>query len=540
MVTKYFDKKDCITCLIIGLAFYLLNRFSLFISDDYFYTFIKGSKFPVDSLGDAVRSQVYDYFHYNGRFIVHVIVQYFCGVLGKGAFDVFNSLCFTFLCLIVLWILRIEFAGFVRGNFILFFVLLIFVSGVAHIYLGNISGSVNYLWTSCIILLFLAFYFQKRKEVKSCVYYVAVFVFAVIAGSFQESFSFGISLAFFFYYCFHLKDFHGIKAVLVVGFWVGTAICVFAPANFVRLDKVGGADFNFMNYLTRFYNLVINSEVFILFALLIIFSYFRYRKQTVNFIKCNVIIILSILFNAGLVVFIAYTGAHQLTCIELFSIILLIKWIFIFYGDVIERESNKITVGCVISLVLFYVPIYKYRYELYCAHEELVRNAYKATDHIVIAPDYCYCCVARDNWLARNFTHQEIYRQFSKEGLSAVITKAKDVKYIRSILPATKSYIAKSCIEKNEVKESVYRVPKDFYYIIRLPSDCDINSMFIHTVSEPTVAGYIKGWMLHQSNLTYNTQRIIDLDYFFDDNYCYVIVYDFPSLRIQDIMIKRM
>ena len=83
-------KKHYIIFFIIGICFYLLNQFSPFISDDYFYTFIKGSKRPIESLNDAIKSQMYDYFHYNGRFIIHVIIQYYCGVLGIQIFQIIS------------------------------------------------------------------------------------------------------------------------------------------------------------------------------------------------------------------------------------------------------------------------------------------------------------------------------------------------------------------------------------------------------------------------------------------------------------------
>lgn len=159
-------------------------------------------------------------------------------------------------------------------------------------------------------------------------------------------------------------------------------------------------------------------------------------------------------------------------------------------------------------------------------------------DHIIIAPEYCRCCVAKDDWIARNFTHQEIYRQFSKEGLSAVITQAKDINYIRSILPATKLHISKSCTEKNKKQENIYRAPEKYYYIVRIPLERNINNINIEIFSKPTIAGRIKGWIFHSNNLTYDRKKVTDLDYFSDEQYYYIIVYDKPSLPIININIQ--
>lgn len=534
-----FSRKHYIIFFIIGICFYLLNQFSPFISDDYFYTFIKGTKIPIESLGDAIKSQIYDYFHYNGRFIIHVIVQYFCGVLGINLFQVLNSICFVFLCIAVTLLLQSEFHKVSKINIPILFVLLLFSSGTAHIYLGNISGAINYLWTSCIILYFFVIYNYNKNTTHHIFYDILIFVGGIIVGSLQESFSFGLSIALFFYYCCNRKSFYGANRWLTSGFWIGTIVCIFSPANFLRLSKTGEGNFDLIVYFVRIYNLILNSEVLILLVVVLIFSFWQNKNRTVSFIRHNVIWILSVIFNIAFVILIAYTGPHQLTSIRLFSIILLMKWLYTFCNNFMIKYNRWITIICSIILVILYIPIYQYRYEIDRGHKELVRKAYVTKDHIVIAPEYCRCCVAKDNWIARNFTHQEIYRQFSKEGLSAVITQAKDVNYIRSILPATKIHISKSCIEKNKIQENVYRAPEKYYYIVRVPTKCNINDINIEIFSQPTVAGRIKGWIFNGNNLTYDKKQITELDYFSDKEYYYIIVYDKPSLPIVNINIQK-
>lgn len=531
-------KKHYIIFLIIGICFYLLNQFSPFISDDYFYTFIKGSKQPIESLNDAIKSQTYDYFHYNGRFIIHVIVQYFCGVLGIQIFQILNSICFVFLCIAVTIILRPEFHKVSKINISILFVLLIFCSRTAHIFLGNISGAVNYLWTSCIILYFFVIYSYNKNTNHKTFYHILIFIGGIISGSLQESFSFGLSIALFIYYCYNNKSVNRANKWLIIGFWIGTIICIFSPANFLRLSKTGEGNFDLIAYIIRTYNLILNSGILILLVIVLIFSFFQNKTKTVFFIKHNIIWILSIIFNTAFVILIAYTGPHQLTSIRLFSIILLMKWLYTFCDDFIIKYNKWITIICSIILVILYIPIYQYRYEINRGHKELVKNAYMTKDHIIIAPEYCRCCVAKDDWIAHNFTHQEIYRQFSKEGLSAVITQAKDINYIRSILPATKLHISKSCTEKNKKQENIYRAPEKYYYIVRIPLERNINNINIEIFSKPTIAGRIKGWIFHSNNLTYDRKKVTDLDYFSDEQYYYIIVYDKPSLPIINININ--
>ena len=64
---------DLIFFIILFIAFYLLNRFSPFIADDYAYKFFYdkslGELNTISSLKDALAAQSHDYMTHNGRFI---------------------------------------------------------------------------------------------------------------------------------------------------------------------------------------------------------------------------------------------------------------------------------------------------------------------------------------------------------------------------------------------------------------------------------------------------------------------------------------
>jgi hypothetical protein len=71
-------KVDILLYTIIFIAFYLLNRFSPFIADDFFYAFVMQEGFPgnsyfipIENLSDILKSQAYAYLNYNGRVFVH-------------------------------------------------------------------------------------------------------------------------------------------------------------------------------------------------------------------------------------------------------------------------------------------------------------------------------------------------------------------------------------------------------------------------------------------------------------------------------------
>ena len=59
---------------------------------------------PVNSLGDALRSQVNAYQQYNGRFLVHTVVQWFSGTKGDTFIAVANTLMWALMmvCFVLL------------------------------------------------------------------------------------------------------------------------------------------------------------------------------------------------------------------------------------------------------------------------------------------------------------------------------------------------------------------------------------------------------------------------------------------------------
>ena len=59
---------------------------------------------PVNSLGDALHSQVNAYQQYNGRFLVHTVVQWFSGTKGDTFIAVANTLMWALMmvCFVLL------------------------------------------------------------------------------------------------------------------------------------------------------------------------------------------------------------------------------------------------------------------------------------------------------------------------------------------------------------------------------------------------------------------------------------------------------
>lgn len=82
------ENKSCYyILLIVGIAFLILNILTPEYLDDYLYkyTFINGiadKNHPIVTIRDIYTSQIDHYFTFNGRVIIHSLVQLFTGIIG--------------------------------------------------------------------------------------------------------------------------------------------------------------------------------------------------------------------------------------------------------------------------------------------------------------------------------------------------------------------------------------------------------------------------------------------------------------------------
>ena len=232
--------------LIIGVAFYLLNRFSFIIADDYRYAFILATEERIKSISDILESQILHYKIWNGRFIVHCVVQLFCGLWSFEAFKIFNTIFFVAFCALTtrcitgMWRSGIVWYGLSAA------ILWLMLPAVGTIMLSNVACAVNYLWVAVINIAFLIYVFKYKEERVDSIYKgIFIILLSAIIGSLQESFSIPIVGAFMLYYIFGKAEIRNKNIqyqYLLIGYLIGTILLVFAPSNILRLFNRGAAD----------------------------------------------------------------------------------------------------------------------------------------------------------------------------------------------------------------------------------------------------------------------------------------------------------
>ncbi len=211
-------------------------------NDEFAYSFIYGTNERVNSIFDIFKSQMNLYHQWTGRNIVHFIVQFFLWI-GKDFFNVFNSLMFILLIFLTYLFSKNEDEAKYPSSYTIILLLLFFWFGLPE--LGQtifwVAGSVNYLWTTIFILVFLLPYKNlldgKQTFKNNNLNCIIMAILGLISGWSQENTAviviFLISLSFIY---FKLK-----KVVLpawyfsgIVSLILGFIILISAPGNFVR------------------------------------------------------------------------------------------------------------------------------------------------------------------------------------------------------------------------------------------------------------------------------------------------------------------
>ncbi|MCH5222376.1 MAG: hypothetical protein J1F05_08670 [Muribaculaceae bacterium] len=222
-----------IALLVIFLASWLLNYLAPEYKDDFKYKFIlvKGmSHQKVSSIQDVLLSQYTHYFTTNGRTLVHIVVQLFCGIWGKTAFNVVNAGVFVlFITLLT------KFAGRVTALNITFIcaLIILFFPAFAETMLW-MAGSINYLWTFvavCFVLLSVPS--LQRRKVHRIDW--LLFIPGVMVGWSHEGISFPLALSLGVYMLVYRKKISKSALLpLAIGISVGAIMCLSSPGIIYR------------------------------------------------------------------------------------------------------------------------------------------------------------------------------------------------------------------------------------------------------------------------------------------------------------------
>ena len=140
-------------------VFYWMNVLTPFKEDDMGFTFIDGVWTPVNSLGDFLQSCRNHYVGTNGR-LADLIPALFAAFLGKGAFNVCNTIVFGLMAHLVSLLSTGRRSLLALTAFLACVGCCFPVPGQTLLF---VAGSCNYMWAVTASLL-LVYYLMRQPE----------------------------------------------------------------------------------------------------------------------------------------------------------------------------------------------------------------------------------------------------------------------------------------------------------------------------------------------------------------------------------------
>lgn len=268
-------------CVLVEAVYeFLLHRKYIFVWDDGWYATNLVTGEPLASIADVIESQIWHFMNWGGRCINHGLLQI---VLMNGELfaDVLNMVVTFTLCYLIC-----ELAG--KKNLIYYcisFFLLIGLNTDVKLSMFWQSGSVNYLYSTNWILLFLIVYMRQVKNpeagrLKGIEFWMIPL--GLITGWSNENMGPACFTTAIIVILYFVK---GLKKKVPVWMWIGafTSFCgsilvLVAPGNFVRNEYMSEAPF-FEALYNRFFTMLMGGASYLyasfLFTLFFMLFYLK-------------------------------------------------------------------------------------------------------------------------------------------------------------------------------------------------------------------------------------------------------------------------
>lgn len=214
-------------------AFLLMNVLTPYKEDDMGFTLIDGVWTRVHSLADAWQSYRNHLTNTNGR-LADLVPTLFAGLLGKGVFNVCNTLVFGLMAHLLSLLCA-------RRRSVMVLAMFLAVVGTCFPIPGEtmlwMSGSANYMWAITLSLL-LIYYLQRRQGTSlKAAEGILLFFGAIVAGGFNEATSFGFFAGLVLYYAFNRQQIDRRAAIALAGYLIGILIIASSPAAWERATE---------------------------------------------------------------------------------------------------------------------------------------------------------------------------------------------------------------------------------------------------------------------------------------------------------------
>jgi len=336
---------------VVTVLFYALMTYTPLYCDDFNYPFIFGTDQRISSIADLLQSQYTHYFQMNGRTIPHIFVQWFDGLIGKGLFNVINSLFFlAFFILLALVALDKKQEHKVLETTSIFLLLtILLLPGFSHVFLW-MSGACNYLWTATFLL---GFHLLLQEKDKPKVPSALLFLYGWMCGWTNEALVIGLFSGYVVYFLLHKEEFLLHRRILLLGMLAGLLLLVLSPGSYHRFSVNHTEGISVTSLLIQsiqaFYAM---SNLRILPLLLIVLLFAKCTgKIPKNFFHDNTVWCVAVIISFVFILFTRHESSHSRFGIEVFALILLVK-LLLKIGSVYSSAVSFICYAASICLLL--------------------------------------------------------------------------------------------------------------------------------------------------------------------------------------------
>ena len=478
---------------------------------------------------------------FHGRFIVHAVSQYLSAKEALDFVRVVDAGCYTGMCYLIVQRLSQEVSN-KSLLAVLSLALLLAIPAAGYCFLGNISFSVNYVWTAFLNVAFL-YLFTSPRVAASAIIKMAVVLLALLTGAMQESFSIGVSVGLLVYLWVNRQTIGRWKLYAALAYWLGSALIIFAPGNFVRVEEHKAFDVSLVNKLVQgIGSILVYAHAYTLLLMALVAYGWRHCSEARQFLRDNCILFVSATVGALFAALVVLLGPHQLVSVEIFSVILLLKLFYRWWNvSSLGRTWDSILrmVCLVISLALL-IPIYYYRHQVGTAYEQMVESARHSTDGTMLSTDYDRWSFSPRNWFVRNYTSTE-YNQVTMLGnISMWLTNFQNEHLITCRLPLPKGEILAMSTAENEIAPSIFHRTEDFFFIVRTEVPEDETAPPCTLTCQQNKLSALRAVLLGEDVKEMRSElNLAEVSHFDHQGARYYIVYDNDARPIKNIQLQQ-
>ncbi len=345
------------------IAVFLLSHHTILAYDDFSYKFIftesgvGGER--IAGLSDLIQSQYNHYFVQNGRVFVHFLVQFFLIFSDKIAFEISNALVFGLLQILIFRYL-LKSKRISTEVYLVFFALFWFLMPGLNYCLLWLSCSINYLWSTTMIIGFLLV-FRKitTAETDKKQNVLMLILVGFFSGASQELITIPMSLSLLLLYLFRINRFRiNSDFPLVVSFWLGTLFIALAPGNALRIVKNQVEEVTVYRLLFSANGLIMQYtelKLVILLLVVVLIGFYMDKTRMKALLRENFLLFSTLFFSLAFVLYLGYYRPRFFFPVSLFALIaimtVLLDFRFSFGHKVIRAVSLALFVFFMIESV---------------------------------------------------------------------------------------------------------------------------------------------------------------------------------------------